>query len=112
MSQSLVRPNWGHALLAPDGIEIRLPQFAFPKLRRLGLLERNRNVGLYQISDAIYAFMGFEYDSLMDGLRQLLGVDIRGPEWLQCGCRQCHRRDEDADKTPISKEFQRKPNRR
>lgn len=101
------KPKWGHPILTPDEDEIRLPYDAFPRLRRMGLLGKNRNKGLYQINDEIYQFFEPACDGLMDGLRQLLGYDMTGPDWLICHCRDCNRRREEADKT-LPPEFQRK----
>jgi hypothetical protein len=96
-----IRLDWGHEIVTPEGEIIRLPQSAFPRLRILGLLLPNRNAGLFQISDAIYAFMHPDYEGLMGGLRQVLGKEMEGPLWLKCGCRQCQEKHEEADKTPL-----------
>ena len=97
------RLEWGHPLLTPDGEQIRLPQSAFAKLRRLGLLEKNRLHGLQQISERVFMLMHSDYDGLMDGLRQLLGHDLSGAAWVLCGCRDCHRREEERDKVALPK---------
>lgn len=93
--------TWGHALLNPEGLEIRLPADAFPKLRRLGLLHRHPS-GLFQIGPRIYAFFDPDCDSLTEGLRQILGYDCDGPTWLVCKCRQCHRRRDNLDRHALA----------
>lgn len=86
---SEARLAWGHAILTPDGQEIRIPGEAFAKLRRLGCLLPNRNHGLLQISSSIYEFLDPECETLSDGLRRLLGVDISGPLIVDCHCPVC-----------------------
>jgi hypothetical protein len=83
--------TWGHALLDPNEQEIRLPYYAFQKLRRMGLLLKNRNRGLHQLSPLVYEFMRPEYEGLMDGLRRILGWDLSGPLGLECRCMECKR---------------------
>jgi hypothetical protein len=104
-----VRPTWGHPLLDPFDNEIRLPQFAFAQLRRLGLLYKNRTKGLMQISDDVLDLIQPEYDCLMGSLRRMLGADLSGPEWVVCRCRQCKRKDEDADNTKLPRQTQSSP---
>ena len=105
----LLNVNWGHPLLSPEGVEIRLPQWAFTWLGGMGLLTKNRESGLRQILPLVHAFMEPECDGLMGGLRQLLGVNMEGPKWLICECRQCQRREEEADKTPAPRGPEVKP---
>lgn len=82
--------EWGHPVLAPDGCEIRLPDRAFTKLSLMGLLVKNRNRGMKQITEQVYEFMEPDYVSLMEGLRAMLGPDVSGvTTWLYCGCRPC-----------------------
>lgn len=104
-----LRADWGHPIRTPDGVEIRLPQFAFARLRALGLLLPNRNEALFQMSVLVYEFMHPDYEGLMGSLRRMLGVNIEGPEWLQCRCRSCNRREEDADKTPAPRANEPRP---
>lgn len=92
---------WGHDIRNPEGLKIRLPAMAFPKLRRLGLLVRHPS-GLFQISDRIYAFFDPDCDSLTEGLRQILGYNCEGPEWLVCQCRQCRRRHDKLDRDALT----------
>jgi hypothetical protein len=75
--------KWGHAMIAPDGQEIRVPKFALVKLKKMGLLERRRA----RLSPLIYGVL--QHDSLANGLRRLLGADLSGPAWLSCNCREC-----------------------
>ena len=82
---SEVRPDWGHPLKTPEGIEIRVPSWAFTSLRRLGLLVENKA----QLSPMIYQMLEPQFDCLMDGLSRMLGRDCSGPEWCLCGCDQC-----------------------
>lgn len=97
------KPLWGHPLLTPEGVEIRLPASAFPTLRQLGLLVPNKNRGMFQLSSLIDAFLEPECDGLMNGIRRLLGKELEGPDWLLCKCRQCQKLHEDADRTPMPK---------
>jgi len=92
-----VRPDWGHALETPDGRVIRLPLWAFPKLRQLGLLEKNRA----KLLDATWLFLNRKFDPLMEGLRNVLGPDLSGPAWLVCKCTECQRGRSDVDDTPL-----------
>ncbi len=85
MIQNIVTPEWGHSLLTPEGKEIRVPKSAFEPLRRLGALERNRA----KLRPIIYQLLGREYDDLLMGLRHLLGINLNGPEWCVCHCREC-----------------------
>jgi hypothetical protein len=84
-----VSPDWGHALLTPEGKEIRVPKSAFEPLRKLGVLERNRA----QLKPIIYQLMDREYDDLLMGLRHMLGKDLGGPAWCVCHCQECRDRD-------------------
>lgn len=92
-----VRPDWGHPLQTPEGGEIRVPKWAFPKLRKLGLLVRNRA----ELSPRIYQFLNPQLDTLTEGLRILLGPGASGPEWVVCKCRECMRKKEDVDHMPV-----------
>lgn len=87
--------TWGHALLTPEGEEIRLPQYAFRQLRQLGLLQRNRERGLLQITSLVYEFMRPEYSGLLGALRSILGEDdlqfLTGPTVVDCRCKPCKR---------------------
>lgn len=89
------RPDWGHPLITPEGAEIRVPANAFPRLRRLGLLQRGRAILVPQV----YEWLDPQYDTLTDGLRHLLGSDLSGPAWLVCNCRECQRRESEFDQT-------------
>ncbi len=75
--------QWGHALVTPEGREIRVPKFALVKLRRMGLLERRRA----RLSPFIYEVL--DHENLTEGLRRLLGPDLSGPAWLACRCSEC-----------------------
>jgi hypothetical protein len=97
-----VRLEWGHPIKTPFGVEIRLPQKAFVRLRLLGLIEKAP--GVPQISHRVFEFMDAEYDGFMGGLRQMLGAEFEGPEWVQCSCRHCRRKHEDADRTPLPRQ--------
>lgn len=87
-----LRLDWGHKVFDPNGNPIRLPARAVTTLRRLGVLEKNRNLGGFQISEAIYELLRSEYDPLTQGLRPLLGFDLSGPSTVKCGCRTCNRK--------------------
>src|SRR6267378_2562768 len=90
--QGDVRLNWGHKLFDPDGNPIQLPYRAIVQLRRLGVLQKNRNLGGFQITEAIYELLRSEYDPLTEGLRPLLGPDVSGPATVKCGCAACNRK--------------------
>jgi len=90
----------GHPILTPDGSEIRIPNHAFLKIRRLGALGKNRENGLPQITDQIYLFLNPEFDSLSNGLRQLLGSDCSGPQEVLCNCKECRELKELDQKEP------------
>ena len=79
----------GHQLITPDGREIRVPASAFPKLRRLGLLERQR--GLPKLVNRVLDLLEPEHEGLTLGLRRTLGRNLEGPtpELLNCDCRKC-----------------------
>ena len=80
-----VTPEWGHPLICPDGQEIRVPSFVYPKLRQLGLLDGKKG----RLSSSIYELLDPQYDCICEGLRHLLGVDLTGPKWLICNCEEC-----------------------
>jgi hypothetical protein len=82
-------------------VQIQLPAIALKKLRLAGLLEKNRDGGIPQISAKVFSFMDAEYDSFLGGLRKLLGLDMSGPEWVDCHCSACRKLHEDADRTPL-----------
>ena len=88
--------RWGHALVSPEGAELRVPASVFPRLDQMGLLLRGR---IPRISHKIYQYMRPEYDSLTDGLRFVLGPDMSGPAWCECNCPKCQRRASDHDHT-------------
>ena len=88
MSQATAFLKWGHELLAPDGTSLRVPFYAFGKLRKLGLLQNNKN----RLSPAIYEFLDPQHDCITMGLRHLLGEDLSGPLWLVCRCEECKAR--------------------
>lgn len=80
-----VNPEWGHPLICPDGQEIRVPSFAYPKLRQLGLLDGKKG----RLSPLVYEFLDPQYDCICESLRHLLGMDLTGPNWLVCECEGC-----------------------
>lgn len=94
------KPLWGHPILTPEGIEIRLPQHAFERLKLLGLLMPRPSLNRFQISPKIDAFMDSDCDPLMGALRRILGKELEGPEYILCECVACLRLKEEADKTP------------
>lgn len=81
--------KWGHSVLDPAGNRIQLPAVAMKKLRQLGVLVKRK--GPPQISPDIYKFFEPDCESLLNGLRAILGKDISGPEWLECRCQSCKR---------------------
>ena len=85
----IATPQWGHAVLSPEGTEIRLPSWGFVRLRRLGVLFRNRELKRHQISKLIYSLLDPTFDCLTDGLRNLIGGDCSGPQWVSCRCDDC-----------------------
>jgi hypothetical protein len=89
--------EWGHPLVTPDGQTIRVPAFAFRKLRQLGALLGNSN----RLSPKIYHLIRPEFDCISEGLGRLLGKDLRGPSWVLCTCKDCQRRAEESDHTAL-----------
>ena len=87
-----VRLEWGHKVFDPDGRPVQLPAKALVTLRRLGLLEKNRNLGGLQISPRIHLFLTPELDAITDGLRRSLGTNLEGPNAVACPCRSCRRK--------------------
>lgn len=87
--------EWGHPILTPEGVEIRLPDVAFTKLAMLGLLRRDHASGLKRIRPMIYELMAGDYGCLMGILKSILGFDalgdLTGPKTLECRCRTCRR---------------------
>jgi hypothetical protein len=84
----------GHPVLNPKGKEIRIPAAAFKPLKRLGVLVRDQQTGLYRLTDGIYQFLKREFDPLTAdpgkaGLRHLLGLECDGPELVDCDCKEC-----------------------
>jgi hypothetical protein len=63
----------------------------------MGLLQRGHVTP--RLRHTAYQWMINEYDSVTDGLRQLLGPDLSGPAWCVCRCRECQERGADADHT-------------
>jgi hypothetical protein len=92
-----VVPEWGHPLLAPDGRTIRIPASAFAKLRRLGAFLGKSN----RLSPRIYELIRPEFDCIAKGLGNLLGEDLSGPSWVQCGCKSCRDRKAELDQTKL-----------
>ena len=90
-------PEWGHALLSPEGETIRVPAFAFRRLRELGALLGNSN----RLSPRIYALVRPEFDCLSEGLGHLLGEDLSGPSWVLCTCKDCQRMAAESDHTAL-----------
>jgi hypothetical protein len=67
LPQSPLSPGtleWGHPLITPDGQTIRVPAFAFAKLRQLGALLGNSNL----LSPKIYQLIQPELDCISEGL--------------------------------------------
>lgn len=83
------RPEWGHRIFDPDGRPIQLPYRAVERLRRLGVLLKNRNLGGLQIDPVIHTLLTPEYDAITMELRRVLGTELEGPKWLVCNCRRC-----------------------
>jgi hypothetical protein len=96
-SPSLGALEWGHPLITPDGQTIRVPAFAFAKLRQLGALLGNSN----RLSPEIYQLIRPEFDCISEGLGRLLGQDLSGPSWVNCTCKDCQRRTEESDRTAL-----------
>ena len=100
LPQSPLSPGtleWGHPLITPDGQTIRVPAFAFAKLRQLGALLGNSNL----LSPKIYQLIQPELDCISEGLGRLLGKDLSGPSWVLCTCKDCQRRAEESDHTAL-----------
>lgn len=91
-----VKLEWGHQVFNPFGEPIRLAASAVYQLRRLGMLDKNRDLGGFQISPRIFEMMSSEYDPLTEGLRPILGHDISGPRTVDCKCRACRGKWEQA----------------
>ncbi len=89
--------EWGHPLVTPDGQTIRVPAFAFQKLRQLGALLGNSN----RLSPKIYQLIRPEFDCITEGLGRLLGADLSGPSWVLCMCKDCQRRAAESDHTAL-----------
>lgn len=85
------RLEWGHRVFDPDGQPVQLPAKAIIRLRHLGVLIRNRDLGGLQISPAIHEFLKPEYDAITVELRSVLGTNLCGPKSLVCHCRRCKR---------------------
>ncbi len=83
----------GHPILNPEGKEIKLPAFAFKMLRKLHVISRDPESGRLQIKREIYDFLRPEFESLIDGLRQILGDDCSGPKIPFCDCSTCRPED-------------------
>ncbi len=89
--------EWGHPLVTPDGQTIRVPAFAFAKLRQLGALLGNSN----RLSPRIYQLIQPEFACISEGLGRLLGEDLGGPSWVLCTCKDCQHRAEESDRTAL-----------
>ncbi len=89
--------EWGHPLVTPDGQTIRVPAFAFQKLRQLGALLGNSN----RLTPKIYQLIRPEFDCITEGLGRLLGADLSGPSWVLCTCKDCQRRAAESDHTKL-----------
>ena len=89
--------EWGHPLVTPDGQTIRVPAFAFQKLRQLGALLGNSN----RLTPKIYQIIRPEFDCITEGLGRLLGADLSGPSWVLCTCKDCQRRAAESDHTAL-----------
>lgn len=84
-------------MVTPQGQTIRVPAFAFRRLRQLGALLGNSN----RLSPRIYEFVRPEFDCLSEGLGQLLGKDLGGPSWVLCACKDCLRKAAESDRTAL-----------
>jgi hypothetical protein len=84
-------------LVTPEGKTIRVPAFAFQRLRQLGALMGNSN----RLSPRIYEFVRPEFDCISEGLGRLLGADLSGPSWVLCTCKDCQRKASEADHTAL-----------
>jgi len=90
-------PEWGHSLITPEGREIRVPAFAFRKLRQLGALMGNSN----RLSPRTYEFVRPEFNCISEGIGRVLGEDLSGPAWVLCTCKDCQRRAAESDRTAL-----------
>ena len=96
-----VRLEWGHPLLTPDGSrEISIPN-VFEQLKQLGLIERDRETGLFRLRHTIYEFLHSDYEGLMGPLRRILGRALEGSDWVRCKCGDCRRLEQDLDRTKL-----------
>ena len=84
-------------MVTPDGQTIRVPAFAFAKLRQLGALLGNSN----RLSPKIYQLIRPEFDCITEGLGRLLGANLSGPSWVLCACKDCQRRSAESDHTSL-----------
>jgi hypothetical protein len=96
--------KWGHALsiLDLDGKEIRqirVPNEAFSLLHEIGHLNRRRHA-VYE-GALLVTLRDQRLDPIVLKLRQLLGVDLMGPAWCVCNCRNCRRRYRKAEKEVV-----------
>jgi len=96
-ANAMNEPKWGHPLAIWDtGRSIRVPKLVFPMLKDLGLLVGRRAI----LSPKIILFFNQAMeDQNVHELRQILGVDLSGPKWCRCACRDCRRKESDADQT-------------
>jgi hypothetical protein len=100
LPQSTLSPEtleWGHPLVTPDGQTIRVPAFAFRKLRQLGALLGNSN----RLSPKIHQLVRPEFDCISEGPGRPLGKDLSGPSWVLCTRKNCQRRAEESDRTSL-----------
>lgn len=84
-------------MVTPNGQIIRVPAFAFRKLRQLGALMGNSN----RLSPRIYQFVRPEFDCLSEGMGRLLGENLSGPSWVLCRCKDCQHRAAESDRTAL-----------
>ncbi len=107
--------KWGHPLLNPEGVEIRVPSWIFPALRSVGLLVKNE-AGQPQVSPEYYRVRhlaileaekpresapAINYAIRLSGagrksacgkisrILNALGPDCSGPAWPVCHCKCC-----------------------
>jgi hypothetical protein len=77
---------------------MRVPAFAFRKLRQLGALIGNSN----RLSPKIHQLIRPEFDCITEGLGRLLEANLSGPSWVPCTCKDCQRREAEFQTETVS----------